>query len=204
MRLAQIGPLWISILLDLRLFPSRQTAERRLRTLERAGRLRYAGRVSLDGRKPMHLWCNRSIRPAMLRHELDVMRVFYAFWPHAFARTGGEVNPRWRADLELTIGPPEQGRTYMVEVDEDTEPLGPGAAATAGVRGLPAHGADRGADAAPGGRHAPPDGQSPRLRDVDRAVPGGAVGRPLAERAGGGRRDCKSIVILVNTSFPRF
>ena len=58
----------------------------------------------------------------MLRHEVDVMRVFYAYWPHAYAVTGAEVDQRWRADMELTIGAVEGGRMYMVEVDEGTEP----------------------------------------------------------------------------------
>ena len=42
-RLAQIGPVWIDLLLQIRLFGTRQNATRRLATLEQAGRLRYAG-----------------------------------------------------------------------------------------------------------------------------------------------------------------
>lgn len=122
-RLAQVGPLWIEGLLQVRLFGTRQVARRRLRRLEEDGRLRFAGRASLDGRKPVHLWCNRKIPQAMLRHELDVMRVFLAYWPHAYALTGEDVDPRHRADMELTIGQPGSGRTYAVEVDEGTEPL---------------------------------------------------------------------------------
>lgn len=118
-----IGPLWVDALIRLRLFPSRQTAERRLRLLEERGRLRYAGRLSMDGHKRTHLWCNRLIGQRMLRHETDLMRAFFAFWPHAYALTGSDVDPRWRADMELTIGQPGSGRTYMVEIDEDTEPL---------------------------------------------------------------------------------
>ena len=68
-RLAQIGPIWIGILLQLRLFRTRQVAQRRLQRLEEAGRLRYAGRVSIDGGKKSHLWCNRRIPDRMLRHE---------------------------------------------------------------------------------------------------------------------------------------
>ena len=51
------------------------------------------------------------------------MRVFYAYWPHVFAVTGEDVDPRWKADMELTIGPVGVGRTYMVEIDEGTEPM---------------------------------------------------------------------------------
>lgn len=123
MRLAHVGPLWIGLLLQLRLFATRQAAERRLRKLEEAGRLRYAGRVSIDGRKGTHVWCNRKIPDRMLRHEVDAMRVFYAYWPHAYALSGADVDPRWRADLELTIGEIAKGRTYMVEIDEATESL---------------------------------------------------------------------------------
>lgn len=124
MRLAEIGPIWVGVLLGLRLFPSRQTAERRLRRLEAAGRLRYAGRVATeDGMKRAHVWCNRKVGDRMLKHETDVMRVFFAFWPHAYALTGADVDPRWRADMEMTIGPVGAGRTYLVEMDEGTEPL---------------------------------------------------------------------------------
>jgi hypothetical protein len=123
-RLAGIGPIWVAVLLSLRLFPSRQVAERRLRKLEATGRLRYAGRVSIGGFKQTHVWCNRRFWDRMLRHEVDGMRVFFAYWPHAYAVTGGDVDPRWRADMELTIGDPQTGRRYMVEIDEDTEPLG--------------------------------------------------------------------------------
>jgi hypothetical protein len=122
-RLAGIGPIWVSVLVALRLFPSRQVAERRLRKLEEAGRLRYAGRVSLGGFKRTHVWCNRRFWDRMLRHEVDGRRVFFAYWPHAYALTGAEVDERWRADLELTIGAIGTGRTYMVEIDEETEPL---------------------------------------------------------------------------------
>lgn len=122
-RLAQIGPLWIDVLLRIGLFRTRQAAERRLRKLESAGRLRYAGRVSIDGHRRTHLWCNRKLWERMLRHETDVMRVFFAHWPHAFALTGADVEPRWRADMELTIGDIGTGRRYMVEIDEGTEPL---------------------------------------------------------------------------------
>jgi hypothetical protein len=122
-RLAQIGPIWINVLLCLRLFPSRQTAERRLRKLEESKRLRYAGRVAFEGQRRTHIWCNRRFWEGQLRHEVDVMRVFFAYWPHAFALTGSDVNPRWRADMELTIGQVGSGRRYMVEIDEGTEPL---------------------------------------------------------------------------------
>lgn len=123
MRLAQIGPLWIDGLLQIRLFGTRQVAQRRLRKLEEDGRLRFAGRVSLNGHKPVHLWCNRRIPQARLRHELDVMRVFLAYWPRAYALTGEDVDPRYRADMELTMGNPGEGRVYFVEVDEGTEAL---------------------------------------------------------------------------------
>ncbi len=123
LRLALMGPLWIGILLEIRLFRTRQVAQRRLSKLEEAGRLRYAGRVSIDGGKKSHIWCNRKISDRMLRHEVDAMRVFFAFWPHAYALTGADVDPRWRADLELTIGSIESGRKYLVEIDEDSEPL---------------------------------------------------------------------------------
>jgi hypothetical protein len=122
-RLAQIGPIWVGILVTLRLFQTRQTAERRLKKLEESGRLRYAGRVSIDGGKPIHLWCNRRFWDRMLRHEVDAMRVFYAYWPHAYALTGADADPRWRADMELTIGGIDDGRKHMVEIDEGTEPL---------------------------------------------------------------------------------
>lgn len=123
MRLAGIGPIWVSVLLALRLFPSRQVAERRLRKLEAVGRLRYAGRVSIGGYKPTHVWCNRRFWDRLLRHEVDGMRVFFAYWPYAYALTGADVDSKWRADLELTIGEGAAGRTYMVEIDEETEPL---------------------------------------------------------------------------------
>ena len=123
MRLAWIGPLWIDLLMQIRLFGSRQNAVRRLARLEETGRLRYVGRISLDDCKPMHLWCNRPLPTRMLRHEVDLMRVFYAYWPHAYAVTGENVDPRWKADMELTIGPVGVGRTYMVEMDEGTEPV---------------------------------------------------------------------------------
>ena len=120
MRLANIGPIWIGVLLRLRLFRTRQTAQRRLQKLEESGRLRYAGRVSIDGGKKSHVWCNRNIGERLLRHETDVMRVFFAYWPHAYALTGTDVDPRWRADMEMTVGPVEPGRKYMIEVDEDS------------------------------------------------------------------------------------
>ncbi len=123
MRLAQIGPLWVAALLQIGLFRTRQAAERRLKRLEAAGRLRNAGCVSIQGGRKSHVWCNRRFWDRMLKHEVDAMRVFFAYWPHAYAATGGEVDPRWRADMELTIGDPRTGRRYMLEIDEETEPL---------------------------------------------------------------------------------
>jgi len=123
LRLAQIGPLWVAVLLQIRLFRTRQAAERRLKKLEAAGRLRHAGSASIDGGRKSHVWCNRRFWDRMLKHEVDVMRVFFAYWPHAYAVTGSDVDPRWRADMELTIGDPQTGRRYMAEIDEGTEPL---------------------------------------------------------------------------------
>lgn len=123
MRLAQIGPLWVAVLLQTRLFHTRQAAERRLRKLEAAGRLRHAGCVSIGGGRKSHVWCNRRFGDRLLKHEVDAMRVFYAYWPHAYALTGGDTDPRWRADIEMVIGDPRSGRRFMVEIDEETESL---------------------------------------------------------------------------------
>jgi hypothetical protein len=123
-RLSQIGPIWVAVLLQIGLFSIRQAAERRLRKLEAAGRLRHAGTVSIDGNRRSHVWCNRRFWQRMLRNEVDAMRLFYAYWPHAYAVAGSDVDPRWRADLELTIGDVRTRRRYMVEIDEETEPLG--------------------------------------------------------------------------------
>lgn len=124
LRLAGIGPIWIGILLELGLFRTRQAAERRLKKLEASGRLRAAGSVSIRGGKRTRVWCNRRFWDRMLKHEVDVMRVFFAYWPHAYAVTGSDVDPRWRADMELTLGDVRSGRRYMTEIDEDTESLG--------------------------------------------------------------------------------
>ena len=121
-RLALIGPIWIDILVKLGFFTRRQTCQRRMQILEDDHRVRYAGRARTGvGTKKAHMWSLRRIAYQLLQHEVDVMRVFFSFWPHAYALTGQDVDPKFRADMELTIGSPETGRTFLVELDRDTE-----------------------------------------------------------------------------------
>ena len=50
-----------------------------MKKLEASGRLRPAGSVSIQGGKKSHVWCNRRFWDRMLRHEVDAMRVFFAY-----------------------------------------------------------------------------------------------------------------------------
>lgn len=83
----------------LKFFKTRQAAQRRLNILEEDGRLRYLGRVRIGTQKKVHVWSNRNIGRPFVRHETDLMRVFYAYWPYAYGLTGRDADentaPTW-------------------------------------------------------------------------------------------------------------
>lgn len=58
----------------------------------------------------------RRISPQNVQHEVDLAQIFFAYWPYAFARAGSDVDPTYRADMELTVK-----NFYRVEMDEMTE-----------------------------------------------------------------------------------
>lgn len=119
-KLANIGPIWVSLLwLILKWSPSRQTAQRCIDKLETEGKIRCVGKARIGGGKRVQVYTSRKFWHRQTQHETDAMRFFFAYWPHAYALSGKDVDPKWRADLDFIV----QEKTYRVEIDEDTEPL---------------------------------------------------------------------------------
>ena len=120
MRLALVGPVWKGLLhRRLKFFTSRQACDRRVEILEEDGRLKHVGRARVGNGRKVNVWSNRNIGRPFVQHETDLMLVFYAYHPHAFGLTGRDVEEKYRADMDMTIG----GRLYRVEMNEETEPF---------------------------------------------------------------------------------
>lgn len=109
------GPFTLRHLLHLGLFPSKQTASRRLWKLK--GKLYQVGKLHLDALfdNKEEYWCRRNIKRDNLLHEAYTMEVVLAYYPCVFMM-GADVNQTMLPDATLTIG----GNTYHVELDCDT------------------------------------------------------------------------------------
>ncbi len=116
--LAEMHPLTASALVRIGLFSSLRRAQKRLKKLHKAGRLKFSGWAQITGRDGTEkVFCRKQIRPDDLAHDLEITLIVLGIKADEVLRySAATISKELQPDARIVIN----GTVFFLEHDRDS------------------------------------------------------------------------------------